>query len=77
MEKSGKPLRLVNSDTPQLVLAAIIGTAYRGEIACKLYGCYQLSKDWDPKGSNNTHQEGKTSIIDYFLAVYTFYADYS
>lgn len=57
MEKLGKALRLVNSDTPQLSLAPIIDATYRGEITCKLYGCSQLSKDWDLKGSNDTCQK--------------------
>lgn len=57
MEKSGKPLRLVNSDTPQLSFAPIIDATYQGEITCKLYGCSQLSEDWDLKYSNNTCQE--------------------
>jgi len=57
MEKMGKPLQLVNSDTPQLSLAPIIDATYQGEITCKLYACSQLSKGLKLKGGNNTHQE--------------------
>lgn len=67
MEKSGKPFRLVNSDTPPLPLAAIIDNTYWGYITCKLHGCPELLKDPDLKWSNNTHKKLPTYIIDYFF----------